>query len=88
MNGDLFKVHKCILISRSEKFRVMLLSQRETYMSEQIDNKMIVKNPLISSQCFRAMLQWIYTGECEMSDNASDVLPLLLLTEEYLLPDL
>ena len=57
-------------------------------MSEQIDNKMIVKNPLISSHCFRAMLQWIYTGECEMSDNASDVLPLLLLTDEYLLPDL
>ena len=26
VNGDLFKAHKCILISRSEKFRVMLLS--------------------------------------------------------------
>mmetsp|Transcript_44370 Transcript_44370/g.58862 ORF Transcript_44370/g.58862 Transcript_44370/m.58862 type:complete len:203 (+) Transcript_44370:821-1429(+) len=34
------------------------------------------------------MLQWIYTGECEMSDNASEVLPLLSLTDEYLLPDL
>ena len=49
---------------------------------------MVVKNPMITSATFRAMLQWIYTGECEMSDNASDVLPLLSLTDEYLLPDL
>lgn len=56
VNGETFNVHKCILISRSEKFKVMLLSERETLMSEQILNKMVVKNPLISSTCFRAML--------------------------------
>lgn len=49
---------------------------------------MVVNNPMITSATFRAMLQWIYTGECEMSDNACDVLPLLSLTDEYLLPDL
>lgn len=49
---------------------------------------MVVTNPMVNAQTFRSMLQWIYTGECEMSDNASDVLPLLSLTDEYLLPDL
>lgn len=49
---------------------------------------MVVTNPFITADTFRAMLQWIYTGECEMSDAASDVLPLLSLTDEYLLPDL
>ena len=49
---------------------------------------MVVSNPQVTPDTFRAMLQWIYTGECEMSDNASDVLPLLSLTDEYLLPDL
>ena len=49
---------------------------------------MVVGNPQVTPDTFRAMLQWIYTGECEMSDNASDVLPLLSLTDEYLLPDL
>lgn len=27
-------------------------------------------------------------GECELSDNSREVLPLLVLTDEYLLPDL
>jgi len=49
---------------------------------------MVVTNPMITSGTYRAMLQWIYTGECEMSDSAGDVLPLLSLTDEYLLADL
>lgn len=34
------------------------------------------------------MLKWIYVGECEMSANPQEVIPLLGLTDEYLLPDL
>ena len=34
------------------------------------------------------MLRWLYVGECEISHNPSAVLPLLQLTDEYLLPDL
>ena len=89
VNGEAFKVHKCILTSRSEKFKCMLLSDTGSVaMREKIENKMVVTNPMVTTDTFRAMLQWIYTGECEMSDNASDVLPLLSLTDEYLLPDL
>ena len=86
VHGELFHVHKCILTTRSEKFKVMLLG--DTAMQEQVHNKMVVTNSMVTAKTFRAMLQWIYTGECEMSDNASDVLPLLSLTDEYLLPDL
>jgi hypothetical protein len=34
------------------------------------------------------MLKWIYTGECELSENSSEIISLLGLTDEYLLPDL
>ena len=88
VHGEQFYVHKCILTSRSEKFKVMLLSDTVHAMQERVSNKMVVKNPMVTAKTFRAMLQWIYTGECEMSDNASEVLPLLSLTDEYLLPDL
>ena len=35
---------------------------------------MVVNNPMITAATFRAMLEWLYTGECEMSDNTADVL--------------
>ena len=34
------------------------------------------------------MLKWLYTGECLISESPCSVLPLLQLTDEYLLPDL
>ena len=49
---------------------------------------MVIQNPQVTSGDYRTMLKWIYTGECEMSENVRDVIPLLGLTDEYLLPDL
>lgn len=66
----------------------MLTSNSLSAMREQVQNRMQVTNPQVSAQTFHAMLQWIYTGECELSMNASQMLPLLGLTDEYLLPDL
>lgn len=57
-------------------------------MKEQMTNKMIVNNPSISADIYKTMLKWIYMGECELSDNSREVIPLLFLTDEYLLPDL
>ena len=34
------------------------------------------------------MLKWIYTGECQLSESPTQVIPLLNLTDEYLLQDL
>ena len=94
VNGESIPCHKCILTARSEKFRVMLLSEDGTKKSDHMKmkelrhNKLIVKNKKVSPATYRAMLQWIYMGECEMSNSAYDVIPLLSLTDEYLLPDL
>lgn len=42
----------------------------------------------MTPEIYREMLQWLYMGECEISHSPSEVLPLLQLTDEYLLPDL
>lgn len=49
---------------------------------------MVVDNQQVSAEIYKTMLKWIYMGECELSSQASDVIPLLGLTDEYLLPDL
>lgn len=77
MNGEVLKAHKCILTARSEKFNVMLLSESTTEMKEQQQNSIKVDNKDISSATFKQLLRWLYTGECEISQNASEVIPLL-----------
>lgn len=57
-------------------------------MAEQSNNKIIVANKNVSADIFRTMLRWLYVGECEISHDPKKVLPLLHLTDEYLLPDL
>ena len=57
VNGEAFHVHKCILTSRSEMFKCMLLSDTgSAAMREKIENKMVVTNPMITAETFRAML--------------------------------
>ena len=56
VHGELFYVHKCILTSRSEKFKVMLLSDTVNTMIEQASGKMVVNNPQVTAEVFRAML--------------------------------
>ena len=48
VRGELFYVHKCILTSRSEKFKVMLLSDGVHSMREQTQNKIVVSNPMVT----------------------------------------
>jgi hypothetical protein len=57
-------------------------------MREQSQGKVEINNDNISVASYRLMLKWLYTGECEISDSAYDVIPLLQLTDEYLLLDL
>lgn len=80
----MIKAHKCILIARSDKFRVMLNSN----MKESIENKVEIKNDFIDPQIYKRMIQWIYEGECDVPDSINELLSLLSLTDEYLLHDL
>jgi len=57
-------------------------------MKEQKSNRIEINNKQITAEVFRTMLKWIYTGECELSENPMEVVPLLGLTDEYLLQDL
>jgi hypothetical protein len=57
-------------------------------MQEQQQNKIVISNKLVTADIYREMLHWLYVGECEISHSPSEVLPLLQLTDEYLLSDL
>ncbi|CDW90831.1 kelch repeat protein [Stylonychia lemnae] len=69
---------------RSEKFKVMLSNQ----MKETIESKIEIKNDEISPEVYKLLIQWIYVGECELPEQVQELIQLLKLTDEYLLPDL
>ncbi len=88
VNGDLknsIKAHKAILMARSEKFRAML----ESDMREARTNRIEYKDDSVDVQTFYLMIEWIYEGECDLNScSIQEMLALLKLTDEYLLPDL
>ena len=57
-------------------------------MMESISNRIDIKNTEVQPDVFKCMIQWIYEGECDLPDSTKDMLILLKLTDEYLLPDL
>lgn len=77
VNGVSLKAHKCVLTSRSEKFQVMLLSEATQHMQEQKTSKIIIDRPELTASIYKEMLRWVYTGECTISEKASEVIPLL-----------
>lgn len=88
VNGEKLRAHKCILTARSEKFKVMLASEATEEMVEQKNGKLEIESKEISATIYKEMLRWLYVGECDVSHLPSEVLPLLQLTDEYLLQDL
>ena len=88
VNGESLKAYKCILTARSEKFNVMLTSEATQEMEEHRSGKINLQNKDVTPEIYKEMLRWLYMGECEISHNPKEVLPLLQLTDEYLLPDL
>jgi hypothetical protein len=88
INGDettAIKSHKAILMARSEKFRGMI----ECKMRESRLNRVEISDPEITVSIYKLLMQWIYEGECDLTGSTIDeMLGLLKLTDEYLLPDL
>ena len=78
------KAHRCILMGRSEKFRIMLSHN----MIETTSHLISIKNENITPEIFKCMLKWMYTSEIELPTEVFDVVKLLQLTDEYLLSDL
>ena len=52
INGETIKAHKCILIARSDKFKVMLNS----HMKESIENKVEINNDELTAQIYKCMI--------------------------------
>jgi signal recognition particle receptor subunit beta len=77
VNGEEINAHKCVLTARSEKFNVMLLSESTSDMKEHKENVVQIDNKEITSETFKQLLKWLYTGECEVSSNPTEVIPLL-----------
>ena len=83
LNGKTeFKVHKCILASRSTKFECMLSS----VFMEGCSNNVEIENS--SPELFKLLLMWIYCGEIKFPEDLLDVFKLMLLADEYMLNDL
>lgn len=79
---ETFRVHKCILMCRSPKFKAMLTSgmlEGESARLELHD---------VDSSLIDKLLKWIYTGSVIMPNEVEKVCELLLLADEYFLPDL
>ena len=75
-----FQLHKFVLAGASGYFRALLTSgMRDAGGDLQLSET--------TASCFEAVVQWLYCGECELSDESK--LPLLLETASFLqIPEL
>ncbi len=76
------RLHACVVACRSEKFRVML----EVGMLESSSRVVTIRTK--RPDLYRLMIEWIYTGNCEMPHDIFDVIELLKLGDEHFLEDL
>lgn len=70
VHGERFRLHRCVVASRSAYFRRKLLEAGGKWRSKR---RVTIVNPLVSVVAFRSVIGYIYTGRLEMSlDSASD----------------
>lgn len=83
VEGEPIRAHKAILMARSDKFRAMFESEMREAQTNRIEYQGV------SVQIYYLMIEWIYEGECDLNGcSVEEMLSLLKLTDEYLLPDL
>ncbi len=77
------RVHRGLLMARSEKFRAMLM---DSGMKESTAGTVQIVAPDVSTDTYRLLIQWMYEGECDMTGcSIEEALGLLRLSDEYLL---
>lgn len=82
INGKLVQAHKCLLASRSGKFKMMF----ESNMSEQEEGVISIETP--KPHLMNILIDWIYSSEIDFPENTTDIFELILMADEYLLDDL
>ncbi|CAG11294.1 unnamed protein product, partial [Tetraodon nigroviridis] len=63
VHGQIFAAHRCVLSARSEYFSDMFERKWKG------KNLITLKHPLVNPAAFRALLQYIYTGQMEIDVN-------------------
>lgn len=82
IDGKEVPAHKCLLASRSAKFKMMF----ESHMSEDESGVILVETA--KPQLMLTLIDWIYSSEIDFPDETSDIFELILMADEYLLEDL
>ncbi len=71
-----------MLVARSPKFKAMLAGAQ---MREALHSEVELADP---AALVEALVQWIYTGECDLPTDVGQLVALLNLADEYMLGDL
>lgn len=82
IDGKLIPAHKCLLASRSGKFKMML----ESSMAEQDQPVIVIETTKPSLMI--TLIDWIYSSEIDFPEKTPDIFELILLADEYFLDDL
>lgn len=82
IDGKLIQAHKCLLASRSGKFKMMF----EANMIE--ENQGMITIETQKPTLMMSIIDWIYSSEIDFPDNTTDMFELILMADEYLLDDL
>jgi speckle-type POZ protein len=82
IDGKLIPAHKCLLASRSGKFKMML----ESNMAEQ--DSTVIKVETTKPVLMSSIIDWIYSSEIDFPATTADIFELILMADEYLLDDL
>ncbi|KYQ88433.1 hypothetical protein DLAC_11137 [Tieghemostelium lacteum] len=80
VEGKLIYAHKCILVSRNEKFRAMIMSGMEESRKDTIE----IHDH--SYPVFMALLTWIYTGQLYFQNV--NILQLISISDQYMITEI
>jgi hypothetical protein len=81
-SNDRIYAHKCVLLCRSEKFRAMFKSS----MKETSTGEVVIENH--EPHIFYALLEYLYTDNLSNELKDEDLIALLVVADEYVLPRL
>lgn len=81
LGEEVIQAHKCLLATRSTKFKMMF----EANLGENQTNEINIQGNVDN---LRKMIDWIYSGDIEFPEDDQEIFDLILMADEYLQEDL
>lgn len=81
IGSETILAHKCLLATRSTKFKMMF----DANLEENQTNEIQIHGNV---DLLKKMIDWIYSGDLEFPEDEKEIFDLILLADEYLLEDL